>query len=235
MKCLSLPLISNGSYLLDGVLIICTINVSINSHTANVDVFVIRRKMSECPHTVLGAGISLYENVIENPQDVIDVALASDKWKSSAFMLGGNKTKIDKDIRDAKVLDLAYNLEGDIFSFSLSKILYDAAKDYCERWSTGFEKMEHPQILHYTKGEGHYGKHSDSSPENKRIFSSVLYLNDVEEGGETHFVHFGIDVSPKAGSLLMFPAEYSYMHVAKPPVSNDKFVVVTWFNPWEKN
>ena len=198
----------------------------------NVDVFVIRRKMIECPHTILGAGISLYENVLENPQDVIDTALTYDRWRSSAFMLNGQKTKVDKSVRDARVLDLAYNLEGDIFSFSLSKVLYDAAKDYCEKWSTGFAVMEHPQILHYTKGEGHYSKHADASPENNRIFSSVLYLNDVEEGGETYFVHFDIGVSPKAGSLLMFPAEYPYTHVAKPAISNDKFVVVTWFKPW---
>lgn len=191
--------------------------------------------MSECPHTTLGAGISLYENVIENTQDVIDTALSSDRWRSSAFMLSENKMKIDKSVRNTKVLDLAYNLEGDIFSFSISKILYDAGKDYAERWKTGFSTMEHPQILHYIKGEGHYEKHADASPGEPRIFSSVLYLNDVEEGGETHFVHFDLSVKPKAGSLLMFPAEYSHTHIAKPPISNDKFVVVTWFKPWGNN
>jgi hypothetical protein len=201
----------------------------------NVDVSVTRRKMVECPHTVLGPGISLYENVIENPQDVIDAAISMDGWKESAFTVNGQRLKIDKEVRDTKVLDIAYNLEGDIFSFSISKVLYDAGKDYCQKWETGFSKMEHPQILHYKKGEGHYAAHSDSSSDNSRIFSSVLYLNDVEEGGETHFVHFDLSVSPKAGSLIMFPAEYSYKHVAKPPITNDKFVVVTWFNPWTSN
>lgn len=191
--------------------------------------------MSECPHTIIGAGISLYENVIENPQDIIDTALSSDRWRNSAFMLNNKRTKVDKSIRDTKVLDIYYNLEGDIFSFSISKILYEAGKDYSERWSTGFSEMEHPQILHYKKGEGHYGKHADASPENNRIFSSVLYLNDVEEGGETSFVHFGIDISPKAGSLLMFPAEYAHTHIAKPPISSDKFVVVTWFKSWKNS
>ena len=41
MKCLSLPLTSNGSYLLDGVQITCTINVNINSHMVNVDAIVV--------------------------------------------------------------------------------------------------------------------------------------------------------------------------------------------------
>jgi hypothetical protein len=191
--------------------------------------------MAECSHKILGPGISLYENVIENPQEVIDIALSSDRWRSSVFMLNNKRQKVDKSVRDAKVLDLAYNLEGDIFSFSLSKVLYDAGKDYCEQWNTGFATMEHPQILHYTKGEGHYNKHADASPENDRIFSSVLYLNDVGDGGETHFVHFDISVSPKAGNLVMFPAEYPYAHVAKPPMSNDKFVLVTWFQSWRLN
>jgi len=187
--------------------------------------------MTECHHTTLGPGISLYDNVIENTQDVVDTALISSGWRESAFMINGNKTKVDKEVRNTRVLDLSYNLEGDIFSFSISKILYDAAKDYCDRWKTAFSVMEHPQILHYKKGEGHYKEHADASADNARIFSSVLYLNDVEEGGETHFVHFDMSVSPKAGSLIMFPAEYPYSHVALPPTSNDKFVVVTWFKP----
>jgi hypothetical protein len=191
--------------------------------------------MSECPHTVLGPGISLYENVVENPQDIIDASLTYNTWKQSAFMLNGQKQKVDKEIRNTMALDIAYNLEGDIFSFSISKILYEAAKDYSKVWETGFSSMEHPQILHYKMGEGHYSAHADASSDNSRIFSSVLYLNDVEEGGETHFVHFDLSVSPKAGSLIMFPAEYSYKHIAKPPISNDKFVVVTWFKPWIRN
>lgn len=183
----------------------------------------------ECQHTTLGAGISLYENVIENPQDVIDTALLSDGWRDSVFVLKSQKLKVDKSVRNTKVLDISYGLEGDIFSFSLSKVLYDAAKDYSERWNTSFAVMEHPQILHYEKGSGHYKEHLDASPQNNRIFSSVLYLNDVEEGGETYFVHFDLGVSPKAGNLIMFPAEYAHAHVARPPISSDKFVVVTWF------
>ena len=191
--------------------------------------------MAECSHRILGPGISLYENVIENPQDVVDTALLSDGWKSSTVVLRSQKQKVDKSVRDTKVLNISYNLEGDIFSFSLSKILYDAAKDYCDKWKTGFAVMEHPQILHYEKGSGHYKEHSDASPQNNRIFSSVFYLNDVKEGGETYFVHFDIGVSPKAGSLLMFPAEYAYAHIAKPPISNDKFVIVTWFRSKENH
>jgi hypothetical protein len=38
-------------------------------------------------------------------------------------------------------------------------------------------------------------------------------------------------VKPKAGRLLMFPANYAYEHEALPPKSGEKFVVVTWFTP----
>ena len=94
-----------------------------------------------------------------------------------------------------------------------------------------FSNMEYLQLLHYSTGEGFYKPHADSGPGAQRIFSALLYLNDVEEGGETYFEKFDVKIKPKAGRLALFPSNYVYGHEARPPKSNDKFVIVTWFNP----
>ena len=91
--------------------------------------------------------------------------------------------------------------------------------------------MESLQLLHYSTEEGFYRPHADSGPGMQRIFSAVLYLNDVNEGGETYFNNFDVSVSPKSGRLVMFPANFMYTHEARTPISNDKFALVTWFNP----
>jgi len=62
-----------------------------------------------------------------------------------------------------------------------------------------------------------------------RYLVFLWYLNDVDEGGETEFVDLGIKVSARAGRLLMFPPYWMYQHQGIAPVSNDKFILSTYF------
>ena len=63
-------------------------------------------------------------------------------------------------------------------------------------------KYESFQILQYKEGQ-FYRRHHDSSNTNKnkpaghRVLTFFLYLNDVEEGGETRFTNLDISVTPK--------------------------------------
>jgi prolyl 4-hydroxylase len=42
-----------------------------------------------------------------------------------------------------------------------------------------------------------------------RILTFFLYLNDVEEGGGTHFPPLGLTVEPKRGRALLWPSIYN--------------------------
>jgi prolyl 4-hydroxylase len=59
--------------------------------------------------------------------------------------------------------------------------------------------------------------------------SAILYLNDVEEGGGTWFDKFDLMINPEAGKLLLFPSNFPYTHQAMPPLSGQKYILVTWF------
>ena len=61
-----------------------------------------------------------------------------------------------------------------------------------------------------------------------RAFSWILYLNDVEEGGETEFLYYSKRIKPKAGTLIVFPAGYTHAHRGNPPLTDDKFIVTGW-------
>ena len=61
-----------------------------------------------------------------------------------------------------------------------------------------------------------------------RYLVFLWYLNDVQEGGATRFTDLGIDVTPRAGRLLMFPPYWMFQHVGAPPVSNDKYILSTY-------
>ena len=43
----------------------------------------------------------------------------------------------------------------------------------------------------------------------QRALVYSIYLNDVEDGGETEFLHFSQRVKPKKGRLVIWPAAFS--------------------------
>jgi len=61
-----------------------------------------------------------------------------------------------------------------------------------------------------------------------RAFVFSIYLNDVEEGGETEFLHFSKRVKPKTGRIVIWPAAFPYVHRGNPPLSNEKYILTSW-------
>jgi hypothetical protein len=59
-----------------------------------------------------------------------------------------------------------------------------------------------------------------------RMLAFIWYLNDVHEGGETEFLKG--KVTPKRGSLLIFPCSWTYLHKGNVPVSNNKYIITGW-------
>lgn len=61
-----------------------------------------------------------------------------------------------------------------------------------------------------------------------RIATYTLYLNDVEEGGETEFLYLAKRIKAKRGTLVIFPAAFTHTHRGNPPISNEKYIVTGW-------
>ncbi|MFT4928135.1 MAG: hypothetical protein ACI8WB_004252 [Phenylobacterium sp.] len=89
----------------------------------------------------------------------------------------------------------------------------------------------------YTKGEGgyhhwhseHYPHPTDKSQRSlRRVLLWLIYLNDVEEGGETEFFYQDAKVRPKQGSLVLAPCGFTHTHRGSIPVSSDKYVLASW-------
>jgi len=56
----------------------------------------------------------------------------------------------------------------------------------------------------------------------------MLYLNDVEEGGETEFLYQKMRVKPTKGTILIWPADWTHTHRGNPPLSGDKYIYTGW-------
>jgi hypothetical protein len=75
-------------------------------------------------------------------------------------------------------------------------------------------------VWHIEHGPGHFNE--------SRAFVFSIYLNDVEEGGETEFLHFSKRVKPKTGRIVIWPAAFPYLHRGNPPLSGEKYILTSW-------
>jgi prolyl 4-hydroxylase len=96
------------------------------------------------------------------------------------------------------------------------------------------------QILKYTPGQeykAHFDFFTSTNKEikNNRISTIVMYLNDVEHGGETFFPKLNFSVSPRKGMAVYF--EYFYtdknvnertLHGGAPVTTGEKWIATQW-------
>ena len=57
----------------------------------------------------------------------------------------------------------------------------------------------------------------------------MFYLNDVEEGGRTVFPFARSTIKCEEGKHLAFPTMWPYVHYAQKPISDDKYILTTWW------
>jgi len=81
-------------------------------------------------------------------------------------------------------------------------------------------------------GEGFHNWHFEWGNKSKLIDRwgvYTLYLNDVEEGGETEYLHLHKRIQPKKGKLVIFPSGFTHTHRGNPPLKGSKYIVTGWF------
>ena len=179
----------------------------------------------------IAPGIVVIENAIDNSDDLINLAMKRTDWEPSVVFGKDGLSGVDLNARVADTLSIEPNLQHEVEWFSLAKRFWEYGNEYGSIYNAPFSGIEGAQMLKYQINKGHYDTHTDSGPNAPRIFSAVLYLNDVEEGGETHFPVFDVSIKPEKNKLVLFPANYIYRHSALPPISNEKFCIVTWYIP----
>ena len=129
------------------------------------------------------------------------------------------------------------------------EIVFKVAKKISELVNYPLENAEKFQIIYYSKTQ-EYHSHYDGWLFNKsetttrcllqggqRMITALVYLNDVESGGETRFSNLNISVSPKKGRILVFHNCHEGTNIINPmsehagtPVKKgEKYAFNLWF------
>ena len=115
--------------------------------------------------------------------------------------------------------------------------LFACHKDYLLQWpflASFANKVEIGSfnIQRYQAGEHFQQIHTErgSIATLHRLFAWMTYLNDVEEGGTTLFSHYGLEIKPKKGLTLIWPAEWTHAHKGNILHSGSKYIVTGWMD-----
>lgn len=130
------------------------------------------------------------------------------------------------DFWDGRVYDIFNLLDdgGDRHSYSyFMKILRRIRSEV--HLATGEDRIMYPdtfQITRWSPGEG-LEPHADNFDLKNntmgiapwRLYSSIIYLNNDFDGGQTYFEPLGIEIDPQPGNLLIFSCGPEHLHGVK--------------------
>ena len=100
-------------------------------------------------------------------------------------------------------------------------------------------EVEPINLQKYKAGRGGYPHwHSEhyphpTDPQQRslhRVLLWLLYLNDVEHGGETEFYYQKLKITPTTGTLVIAPCTFCHTHRGNTPKSGDKYVLASWIS-----
>ena len=115
-----------------------------------------------------------------------------------------------------------------LFRESVYNPFKKTANDYIEEHQLPGGAHELISVLKYS-GLAEYHAHYDHSPNTARVFSAVACLGAADEGGHLEFPNLNVTVSLDTGSVIFFPSNFPYIHIAHPVTSGIKYSMVTWF------
>lgn len=109
--------------------------------------------------------------------------------------------------------------------------------DYAREWPVFGSMFGHVDVVpfniqRYQPG-GHFQRvHAERMSFSliHRVMAWMTYLNDVENGGETVFDHYGIAVKPERGKTLIWPAEWTHAHHGGVVKAGRKYIITGWMH-----
>jgi hypothetical protein len=156
-------------------------------------------------------------------------------WSKS--ITGDGPEKADNEYRTSVESNFSELLKNEInedlkgLSEDALALFYDIDKciwDYREAFDLQLKAAEPFNLLKY-ENNAQYHAHHDHGSINERILSLVACFGAGDEGGELEFPYFDLKIKLETNSLVLFPSNFPYTHIAHPVVSGTKYSLVTWF------
>lgn len=95
-----------------------------------------------------------------------------------------------------------------------------------------FRVVEPPVIQRYPPGGGFTMPHFERTgyATTTRMLVWMTYLNDVRDGGGTHFHYQEYTFEARTGRTLIWPSDFTHTHAGVPSPTEEKFIITGWLN-----
>lgn len=181
--------------------------------------------------------VALLENVLSDSECDRLVEIGRDRVQRSSVVdpSSGNEVLIDE-----------RKSHGAFVNASIDSLIETIDRRLAELTRQPIENGEDLHILKYEIG-GEYRPHFDYFPEEQagsrhhvqrggqRVATVILYLNDVERGGDTIFPEAGLSIHPRKGCGLYFEyvnelgqVDPSTLHAGTPVEAGEKWIATKW-------
>ena len=119
------------------------------------------------------------------------------------------------------------------------KSLFSCYKDYVVQWPFLKTVADKRQIGSFNLQRYHQGQHFQAIHTERRgldtlhrIFAWMTYLNDVDvkDGGATLSSYYDLQIQPRKGLTLIWPAEWTHAHKGSLLKANSKYMVTGWMH-----
>ena len=177
---------------------------------------------------------------IMNPLSICDELITyfeSNQNKQKRGTSGVGKNLDIKNSIDITVSPKEIKLPGNEVFEKYFHNLFSCYKDYVLQWPFLSVFPENLQVgkfnlQRYQSGQHFQSMHTERSSLETlhRVFAWMTYLNDVDvkEGGSTFFSHYGLEVQPRKGLTLIWPAEWTHAHKGNLLNADSKYIITGW-------
>jgi len=162
-------------------------------------------------------GIEFYYDVLENPEMLIE-RINKYEWSKPANVKVEDRSNSVIYFNDKDKYEEIFNIVKngiDKFLGQYRSMYYLPELTYFAIEALKYEPNQ-KYVMHYDDGSKHVSN---------RVTSCIIYLNDSYEGGEIEFFNFGIKEKPIRNSMVLFPSNYPYAHVAHKVISGTRYAI----------
>ena len=178
--------------------------------------------------------IRSYHNVLDEAtlHEVLSISKMCDQKKKArggaSYNNRNNGTVVDNQVLlEPYRPQITVSVSNAVFNKMLSPYMQDFyfIKDLEADWMNGCTLLQKTEI-----GGGYHKFHTENAGygNSSRMLAWMIYLNDVQDGGETEFPMQRQRIKPKANMGLIWPGGVTHFHRGLPPYSNEKFILTGW-------
>lgn len=179
---------------------------------------------------------------IINPLSICDELIhyfETNPKKQIRGMVGSGENLEIKNSTDIAITPNEIKLPGNEFFDEYVQNLYGCYEDYADQWPFLKTFAQNLQMGKFNLQRYQHGQHFQKIHTERadlislhRVFAWMTYLNDVDlkDGGATCFPHYDLEIQPRKGLTLIWPAEWTHAHRGNLLKEDSKYIITGWLH-----